>query len=760
MKHRTKIYLLLIALISGVMSAQAKEREYKLTIRKETVNFTGKDRTGMTINGGIPGPELHFTEGDTAVLHVTNAMKVPTSIHWHGLLVPPSQDGVPYVSYLPIKPGATFTYRFPIRQSGTYWYHSHTGLQEQLGVYGSIVIQPRKKLHKASREQVVLLSDWTDMDPHKVMRLLRRGSEVMGVRKKTAQSLLGAWKTGKTGEFWKREAMRMPPMDLADVAYDAFLINGKRSSRVNAKPGDIVRLRIIDGSATSYFHLQYAGGPMTIIASDGSNVQPVKLKKPLLIGVAETYDVLIKVPAHGAYEFRATAHDGSGYASLWIGSDTGKQNASPAMPKPFVYDTMDMFGWKKMLALTPEGTMGMPDSKVKKGMFDKPGMNMDMKMEKSMDMNMGNKMNNEMKSMEHKGVKLNPSKWYDFLLREDSAKYRRLAADSMMSKVRPFPPYKKLRAMRKTTLSDTAPAREVRLTLDGDMGRYVWSFNNQGLSPENDIKINQGEVVRFIFINRTMMHHPLHLHGHFFRVINGQGDYSPLKHTVNVAPMNTTVIEFKANELGDWFFHCHLLYHMKSGMARVVRYNGFTNDAATEAQSFKRYDDPWYFFAQADLLSNMTQGTVMLEDQKNTFSLSWEAGWDGVKDADFKWEGELVYDRYINRFTSVFAGVYAEGVDFDRSGDRVERAIAGVRYLLPLNISTSAWIDSDGEARFGLGRELMLTPRLGIFGDTEYDTREKWSYQGGMSYLINENLSATTLWDSNYGLGAGVTFKF
>jgi hypothetical protein len=220
------------------------------------------------------------------------------------------------------------------------------------------------------------------------------------------------------------------------------------------------------------------------------------------------------------------------------------------------------------------------------------------------------------------------------------------------------------------------------------------------------------------------------------------------------------VIEFKANELGDWFFHCHLLYHMKSGMARVVRYNGFTNDAATEAQSFKRYDDPWYFFAQADLLSNMTQGTVMLEDQKNTFSLSWEAGWDGVKDADFKWEGELVYDRYINRFTSVFAGVYAEGVDFDRSGDRVERAIAGVRYLLPLNISTSAWIDSDGEARFGLGRELMLTPRLGIFGDTEYDTREKWSYQGGMSYLINENLSATTLWDSNYGLGAGVTFKF
>jgi hypothetical protein len=764
MKHRTKLPILLIALISCVMSAQAKEREYKLTIRKETVNFTGKDRAAMTINGGIPGPVLHFTEGDTAVLHVKNAMKVPTSIHWHGLLLPPSQDGVPYISYLPIKPGATFTYRFPIRQSGTYWYHSHSSLQEQLGVYGSIVIQPRKKIHKASREQVVLLSDWTDMDPHKVMRLLRRGSEAMGVRKKTAQSLLGAWKTGKTGEFWKREAMRMPPMDLADVAYDAFLINGKKSSRVDAKPGEVVRLRIIDGSASSFFHLQYAGGPMTIIAADGQNVEPVKLKKPLLIGVAETYDVLVKVPASGAYEFRATAHDGSGYASLWIGSESGKQITAPAMPKPFVYDTMDMFGWKKMLALTPAGTMGMPDSKVKMGMFDKPGMNMDMKH----GMKMGDMKDQKMKGMAHEGMKIdgmkgmksdsvtmNPKRWYDFLLREDAAQYRRLAADNMMSRVRPFTPYKKLRAMRNTALSDTAPVREVRLTLDGDMGRYVWSFNNQGLSPENDIKINKGEVVRFIFINRTMMHHPLHLHGHFFRVINGQGDHSPLKHTVDVAPMNTTVIEFEANELGDWFFHCHLLYHMKSGMARVVRYNGFTNDAATEAQSFKRYDDPWYFFAQADLLSNMTQGTLMLEDQRNTFSLSWEAGWDGVKDT--KWESEIVYDRYVNRFTSVFAGVYAEGVDFS---SEKERLIAGARYLLPLNIATSAWIDSDGEARVALERELMLTPRLGIFGETEYDTREKWSYQGGMSYLINENLSATMLWDSNYGAGAGVTFKF
>lgn len=773
MSRIQKSSLLTLLLLAFAFPAFAKTVTYNLTIAEQTVNITGKDRKGMTINGGIPGPTIRFTEGDNAVLHVRNDMDVPTSIHWHGLLVPPNQDGVPFISFPPIKPHSTFTYRFPIRQAGTYWYHSHTDLQEQLGVYGSIVIQPKKKRISAGQEHVVLLSDWTDMNPDKVMRLLRRGSEAMGVKKKTAQSLLGAAKTGKVGEFWKREAMRMPPMDLADVAYDAFLINGKQTSAIKARPGSTVRLRIIDGSASTFFHLQYAGGPMKIIAADGQDVQPFDLKTPLLIGVAETYDVIVKVPASGSYEFRATAHDGSGHASLWIGS--GNKYPAPDMPKPFVYDTMDMFGWKKMFALTPAGTMGMPTSKVKMGMFDQPGMNMDMP-----GMNMGEMSGmdhgGDMKNMDHgtmqkSGMKTghgsmgamdmggevvhNPPSWYDFLLREDAALYPHLAEDSMMSKARPFPPYERLRAVRKTAFKKGQPTREVRLTLDGDMGRYVWMLNNQPLKPENDIKINKGEVVKFIFINRTMMHHPLHLHGHFFRVLNEQGDYSPLKHTVNVAPMTTTVIEFDANEVGDWFFHCHLLYHMKGGMARVIRYNEFTNDPETEAVADQRYDQHWYLFARADVLSNMTQGVLMYENLQNTFSLSWEAGWEDVEDTT--WEGELVYDRYINRFTSVFAGVYAEGVDFD---SETERLIAGVRYTLPLNFMTSTWIDSDGEARLTIERELMLTPRLGIFGEAEYDTREKWSGQAGMSYMINENLSATGLWDSTYGVGGGFTFRF
>lgn len=741
-------------LLHSAILAPAKEIAYNLTIAEETVNITGKARKGMTINGGIPGPTIRFTEGDDAVLHVRNDMDVPTSIHWHGLLVPPQYDGVPFISFPPIKPKSTFTYRFPIRQAGTYWYHSHTALQEQLGVYGSIVIQPRKKRHQVDREQVVLLSDWTDRNPDEVMRLLRRGSEAMGVQKKTGQSLLGSIKTDKFAEFWKREAMRMPPMDLADVAYDAFLINGKQSSQIPADAGDTVRLRIINGGATTYFHLQYAGGPLEIIAADGQDVQTVTQKQPLLISVAETYDVLVKVPGKGSYEFRATAQDGSGYASMWIGE--GERKSTPDMPQPFVYDTMDMFSWKKMVALTPAGTMGMPDRKVRMGMFDQPGMNMGGLDHRSMKGMGRTKMNHSM-PMKKMGatMKHNPPRWYDFLLREDASRFPMLANDSMMSKIRPFPPYKKLRSVEKTSFNRSGSVREVRLTLDGDMGRYVWMFNNQTLAPENDIKINRGEVVRFVFINRTMMNHPLHLHGHFFRVLNGQGDYSPLKHTVNVAPMATTVIEFDANEVGDWFFHCHLLYHVKGGMARVVRYNGFTNDPETEAVSDKLYDQHWSLFAQADVLSNMTQGRVQFENLENTFSASWKAGWDGVEGTT--WEGEMVYARYINRFTSVFAGAYLEGIDSDLD---VERPIVGLSYLLPGNIMTTAWIDDEAEARITFERELMLTPRLGIFGDAEYDTLEDWSYQGGISYMINENFSATGVWDSDYGVGGGFTIKF
>lgn len=759
--------ILTIALASFSLFASdglGKTVEYNLTIAVQDIEVAGASRPAMTINGGVPGPVLRFREGDQAVMHVTNAMEEPTSIHWHGLLVPPDMDGVPAISFPPIEPGATFTYRFPVRQAGTYWYHSHSGLQEQRGVYGSIVILPEKDGNRAARDHVILLSDWVNEDPNAVLRTLRRGSEYYGVKKKTAQSLLGAAKTGKVGKWVKREAMRMPAMDLADVAYDAFLINGNSSSRLEGRPGETIRLRIIDGSASTFFHLQYAGSPMRIVAADGQPVETVTLDKPLLIGVAETYDVLVKVPGKGAYEFRATAHDGSGYASVWIGS--GEEHPVEPMPAPFVYDTMDMFGWKEFFAFTPAGTMGMPNHQVEMGMFDEPGMNMIGMDYSSMggmdhgfmgmgDMEMSSKQGDSMMMGKEKGLFVNDPAWYDFLLREDAAANRTLASDGMTSKARPFAPYKQLRAKRKTAFSSSAPRRDVRLTLDGDMGRYVWFMNNEPIHPSNDIRIKKGEVVRFHMINRTMMHHPMHLHGHFFRVINGQGDYSPLKHTIDVEPMSTTVIEFKANEVGDWFFHCHLLYHMDSGMARVVRYDSYDADPETAAIADERYDQHTYFFGQADVLSNMTQGALSVTDLRNDLMFSWEAGWENVEGTT--WESEITYGRYINRFLTVFGGAYFEGVDSTREDIR---PIVGINYTLPLNVHAAAWVDDEGEARVTFEREIMLTPRLGVFGEAEYDTLEGWSYQGGASYLINKNLSATALWDTTYGVGGGLTIRF
>lgn len=797
----------LLVILLGCVSALAKEVSYDLTIAEQHVDITGKPVHAMTINGGIPGPTLRFREGDLAVIHVRNSMKHDTSIHWHGMLVPPDMDGVPYLTFPPIGPGATFTYRFPIRQSGTYWYHSHTHLQEQIGVYGSIVIDPRSG-RENTKEHVVVLSDWTNRNPQEVLRTLRRGSEFFGVEKRTAQSVLGAAKTGTLGDFFSREAMRMPAMDVSDVVYDAFITNGKPEENLAAKPGETILLRIINAAGGTYFHMNYAGGPLTVVAADGQKVEPFKMKEPLFIAIAETYDVLVKVPAAGAYEFRSTAQDGSGKTSLWIGS--GERHFAEDIPRPFLYEGMMGFDLKHALALTPHGTMGMSDRMVESGAFDKPGMNMDginhggMKMG-GMDhgsMKMGGMNHQAMaaEAMEHdgrgamegmnhstmrheggkkqpdsgrgsmegmeadgmdvhrgmRGMKHNPPKWYDFLLREDAAHPAMLMSDGMGPE-RPFSPYKKLRSIRRTALPDDAPRRVFRLTLDGEMGRYVWMINNHPLSPGDDLFIKEGEVVQFIMINRTMMHHPMHLHGHFFRVINGQGDRSPLKHTVNVEPMSTTVIEFMANEPGDWFFHCHILYHMMSGMARVVRYEGFTPAPETEAIGDGIYDehDPFLTYGYADVLSNMTQGQITASSLLNIFNLEWEAGWDGVSDTE--WETTLTYERFINRFTNVFVGVHAEGVDWARED---EQLVGGIRYLLPANFLSTAWMDSDGEARITLERELMLTPRLGVFGEVEYDTREQWSYQAGVSYMLTQYISATSLWDSDYGLGAGVTIRF
>jgi FtsP/CotA-like multicopper oxidase with cupredoxin domain len=659
------------------------------------------------------------------------------------------------------------------------------------------------------RDYVILLSDWTDEDPHQVLRTLKRGSEWYAIEKGSGQSIFGAARLGMFGDYFKRELQRMPAMDISDVAYDRFLANGKPELRLEAHVGETVRLRIINGSATTYFHLDFAGEPMEIIAADGIDVEPITEKR-FFIGVAETYDVLIRLPASGAYEFRATAHDASAFASVWLG--TGKKNTAPAVPRPNLYHAMGELSLQRLFALTPAGSMGMGDRDIEAGIFDNPGMTgmhlMDemTEMDHSMDdggmkehpekhgqehgqevpdtshghgahkspkmgdlVHHGEKM--KMDSVEHKMKKNDQHEHTEAASifihsgRRYGTNFRPLATDVSasehlamdgMSPERPWPPYEQLHAAAKTTIDPNKTVREIRLTLDGDMSRYVWFLNNKPLSESDAIAICQGEIVRFILINRTMMHHPMHLHGHFFRVINGQGDHAPLKHTVDVAPMSTTVIEFDANEVGDWFFHCHLLYHMKSGMARVVHYDNFI--PAAEVTNIRRnlYAESWYFFGEAEVLSNMTEGFLTLADTRNRLIAEWEVGWQGVDATE--WEGILTWDRYVNRFFTVFAGadILGEDSDVDRT-----RGILGFTYLLPLNIDSRYWLDTDGGVRLDFDKEFMLTPRLALIGEAEYDTHEtRWEGKAGLTYILTKNISLIGQWHSEYDWGAGAIIRF
>ncbi len=687
MKH-LKIILIINLMVNFIIvfPSVAKVVQYELTVGYKTMNYTGQEVQAMSLNDSIPGPTLRFQEGDIARIRFHNSMDVPTSVHWHGILLPHRQDGVPYVSNPPIEPGTTYEFQFPIKQTGTYWFHSHTGLQEQRGVYGSIVITPKEgeRLH-ADKDEVVVLSDWTDENPDEVLRTLKSGSDTYSLKKGTAQSLFGAAREGALLDVFKRSLMRMPPMDISDVAYDRFLANGQPETTIPALPGEKVRLRFINASTATYYYLQFAGGPVQIVAADGKEVQPVDLNR-FLMAIAETYDLLVTVPQDGAYELRATAQDGSGHTSIFIGN--GKRVLAPDGPKPDLY-RMHM-------------SMSDPDMKNMAAMDD-----------------------HDMKGMHGMG-------------------------GMKLSSKRPLAPYAKLRSLRPSSLPTANPRREVTLALTGDMERYIWSMDGEVISADNMIRIRHGENVRFVLINKTMMHHPMHLHGHFFRVINGQGDHAPLKHTIDVPPLSTKIIEFEGNEYNDWFFHCHVLYHAKAGMARVLSYEGKEMDADLKEIRPNLYKDPWYPWVKGSIQSHMTDGKAVFGNSKNIFSANWEVGWQEVDETEY--DVELTYDRYFNRFLTAFVG--------GNITDDYERGIIGVRYLLPFNFESAARLDTEGEFRISIGQSLHLTSRLGIFGDFEYDTESKKEWVAGAKFTISKNFSLVGQYHSDFGAGAGIQFRF
>ena len=662
-------FLFSASLLMGPLNAAVVH--YDLTIAEEARSPAGTPTSVITINGQMPGPTLRFREGDTARITVHNQLREPTLVHWHGLLVPNNQDGVPDITMPSIKAGATFTYEFPIKQSGTYWYHSHQGLQEQKGILGSIVITPRDgEFVKTDRDHVVLLSDWTNESTNEVLRTLVRGSSYYSVKKGTQQSLLGAVKAGAVREYFDREKARMPAMDIADVAYDAFLMNGERQHRLAGKPGERVRLRLINGGAASYFYVESATGEMTIIASDGHRVEPLKIKR-LLMGDGETYDVLVTVPKSGSWEIRATAQDGSGHASAWIGE--GEAHAAADVPRP------DLYHMEHMLMAAME---------------DEP-------------------------------------------------------ADGE----RPPAPYKKIRALHSTTLRKSAKVNEIPLRLTGDMQRYIWSFNGKPMSEEAMIPVKQGEILRLELINDTMMHHPIHLHGFFFRLINGAGERSPLKHTVDVPPMGKRTIEFEADELGNWMFHCHLLYHMASGMGRMVSVTPGDPMHMGKMEMGEHGDTPWHLLFDGSVQSHMTDGTLSYQHERDSFNARWQAGLFDSRDAPY--EADLAYDRYFNPNVSAFVGARLTDDRHDKN-----RAIAGVRYRLPYLIESRLGVDTEGGVRIDIGKNIQLTDRLNVFGNVQYDTRTRFEWQAGLTYTLTKQVSLIGQYHSDFGLGAGFAFRF
>lgn len=714
---------------------KGKKVYYDLYIADTMVNFTGKHRHAIAVNGSIPAPTLSFLQGDTAIIRVHNKMHMETSIHWHGLLLPNSEDGVPYLNTAPILPGKTHTFIFPLVQSGTYWYHSHTNVQEQSGLYGSIVI--KRPDEPPMKDQVLVLSDWTDENPHEVLRYLKRGAEWYSIRKGALQSYGEAIAAGYFKDKVKQEWQRMTPMDVADVYYDQFLINGKpKNLYKDAKPGDVIKLRIINGSSSSYFTVQFAGGPMQVVASDGINVQPFMIDQ-VELATAETYDVLIKIPAEGSYEFRATSWDVTNFGSMFFGS--GSEILAPELPRLNYFKMMremnDMMSSMDMSG----GGMNMHDMK---GMNHggMPGMDTTKKQAPSgiAGHDMGN-MSDQDKSMEHGQM---------------PGMFSKMGGNGSLLH------YDMLKSINPSVLDSTKKFREVRLDLTGNMLRYVWSFNNKTLSESDDILIKKGENVRFVMTNATMMRHPLHLHGHFFRFVNAQGEYSPMKHTFDIRPMETVTIEFYANEDKDWFFHCHNLYHMSSGMARIVSYEGSEKNiyAKTGYKKLKTEHDrmifPWF-----DVVAHTQAvfGEFTLSEMKYEFQSEIRASYKG----DFEAENHFL--RYIGnqQYFAPFIGFdYRNNRSLSRepnTKDRRKVFDAGFYYLLPMLIRSEWRIDHTGKLRLQLERtDLALSNN--ILMDFQANTDKEYSVN--FRYMFSRYFSLSSNYDSDYKWGMGLTLHY
>ncbi len=729
-----------------IVKTIAKTVRYDLYVRDTIVNIGNKPTRAIAVNGQIPMPTLTFTEGDTAEIYVHNELKESTSLHWHGLFLPNKEDGVPYLTQMPIEPGTTHKYTFPIIQHGTHWYHSHSGLQEQIGMYGSMILnkKPEDETFRKGIDDLptipVILSEWTDLNPNNVHRMLHNATDWFAIQKGTTQSYAEAIKQGHFKTKIANEWKRMNAMDVSDVYYDKFLINGKSNSQLSQfKGGDKVRLRISNGGASTYFWMTYAGGKITVVANDGNDVEPVEVDR-LLIAVSETYDVIVTIPADNtAFEFLVTPEDRTKSASLYIG-DGVKQLISP-VPKLKYFDGMKMMN----------GMMKM------NGDLDDMGMQMSYN---QMDMNVVMYPEITGKAASKKDDKMGNMK-----MNESDYNSNELSDITTLN-------YAMLKSPTKTTLPKDAPIKELRFELSGNMNRYVWSLDNKVVSETDKILIKKGENVRITLYNGSMMRHPMHLHGHDFRILNGQGDYAPLKNIIDIMPMETDIIEFNANVEGDWFFHCHILYHMMAGMGRVFTYENqapnplIPNPKLAQRKLFAE-DRKFHFMAENDFATNGNDGMAMFSNTRWSIGTEWRLGYND----HHGYETETHIGRYIGkmqwlmpfigfdwRYREMKEGEMEKNL-FNQSNTKDNRSVfsAGVEYTLPMLVKAQAEVFTDGNVRFQLERmDIPVSKRVRM--DLMWNTDKE--YMAGLRYIIKRNLSARTHYDSDMGFGVGVNLNY
>ena len=561
---------------------------FNLSIEKIAVNITGNPSIAKTVNGMLSGPTLRWKEGDTVTINVTNNLNEDTSIHWHGIILPASMDGVPgFSNFNGIKPGETFTYKFPILQSGTYWYHSHSGFQEQEGVFGAIIIEPKiKDPYEYDREYVISLSDWSDEKPSSVYRKIKLSSSYYNFKQRTVGNFIdevkekGFFEAFSERKMWNE--MKMTDRDISDVSgYTyTYLMNGENPAtgfKALFKNGEKIRLRFINSAAMTFFDVRIPGLKMTVVAADGNNIQPVTIDE-FRIGVAETYDVIVEPEVNKAYSIFAQSIDRSGYA---LGALTFDEKVIAQTPQ------MDAF---PILTHADMGMGGTSDNNSEHDMStmetQKPAKQESaMKYGAGMDMSSMEKpkptMNHSMMGHDMSAMNSNQKKEIPITKLEESTGVQ-VDAVAMNPQYRLSDPgvglrnngrrvltYADLKSLTPTT-NDKYPDREIILRLTGNMERYMWSINGITYKDAKPLEFKYGERLRITYINDTMMNHPMHLHGMWSDLETGDDNYLPRKHTIVVQPGSKISFRVNVDAKGSWAYHCHLLYHMTDMFRKVI----------------------------------------------------------------------------------------------------------------------------------------------------------------------------------------------